>query len=102
MAPRLNGDKDGHDPHDQPRQHDQAEERGAQGANTAVQHRAASGLGRAILLLALRATIGFQPDAQARRLYVDPNLPDWMPTMELSDLRLGAETIDLSLSREGP
>jgi glycogen debranching enzyme len=49
----------------------------------------------------LQAIIGYQPDAPAGKLFIDPALPDWMPTMELSGLRLGDKTIDLSLWREG-
>jgi glycogen debranching enzyme len=49
----------------------------------------------------LQAILGFHPDAPRQRLYVDPCLPDWMPDLELTDLRVGAAVLDLKLWREG-
>ena len=48
----------------------------------------------------LRAMLGFQPDAANGVLYIDPALPDWMPTLELDGLQLGAASFDLKLWRE--
>src|SRR4029077_5807664 len=37
----------------------------------------------------LQAMLGIQPDAPNDRLYVDPDLPGWLPDITLTDLRLG-------------
>jgi glycogen debranching enzyme len=49
----------------------------------------------------LAAVLGLQPDAPNGKLYIDPYLPDWMPDLALRDLRIGMETVDVSLWREG-
>ncbi|HEY2707906.1 MAG TPA: glycogen debranching N-terminal domain-containing protein [Caulobacteraceae bacterium] len=49
----------------------------------------------------LQAIVGFQPDAPAGKLYIDPQLPDWLPDLKLKDLRLGTALVDLSLWRDG-
>ena len=49
----------------------------------------------------LAALIGFQPDAPAGKLYLDPALPDWMPDLKLKDLRLNAKVFDIDFWREG-
>jgi glycogen debranching enzyme len=51
-----------------------------------------------MLVLAL---LGIQPDAPNDRLYVDPWLPDWLPEISLTDLRLGQHVLDLRFVREG-
>jgi glycogen debranching enzyme len=50
----------------------------------------------------LQAMVGFQPHAASRRLYIDPVLPDWLPDLELINLRLGEQVFDIKLWREGP
>jgi hypothetical protein len=45
--------------------------------------------------------LGFQPDAPNKRLFVDPVLPEWLPNLELSDLRVGVEKFDLRFWRDG-
>jgi glycogen debranching enzyme len=50
------------------------------------------------LLLAL---LGLQPDAPHGKLYIDPYLPEWMPDLQLNDLRIGKRAVDLSLQRQG-
>jgi glycogen debranching enzyme len=40
---------------------------------------------------AVRLLLGLQPDVPDGRLYVDPLLPPWCPTLEVSNLRLGGE-----------
>jgi hypothetical protein len=45
---------------------------------------------------------GFQPDAPAGKLYLDPALPDWLPELTVRDLRVGAAVFDLRFSRDGP
>ena len=49
----------------------------------------------------LQALLGLRPDAPRGKLYLDPALPDWMPDMELRDLRLAGKTFDLRFWRDG-
>ncbi len=51
--------------------------------------------------LLMQAMLGIRPDAPNNRLYVDPALPDWLPDITLSDLRLGRRTFDVHFWREG-
>ncbi len=46
----------------------------------------------------LHALIGFQPDAAAGVLYLDPHLPDWLPDLVLSDIAVGDMQFDLRVS----
>lgn len=45
------------------------------------------------------ATLGLQPDAPRRRLYVDPALPPWIDTLVLRNVRVGAQTFDIRFTR---
>lgn len=49
----------------------------------------------------LQILLGFDPDAPAGRLNLDPRLPEWLTRLDLFGLRLGEESFDLSLRREG-
>jgi glycogen debranching enzyme len=49
----------------------------------------------------LQAMLGMHQDAPAGKLYVDPALPDWLPHMTLTDLRLGGQRFDIRFWREG-
>ena len=49
----------------------------------------------------LQAILGLQADAPRRKLYVDPALPDWLPDIEIMDMRVGEQTFDLRFWREG-
>jgi glycogen debranching enzyme len=49
----------------------------------------------------LGAMLGFMPDARHRKLYVDPELPTWLPDLTLLDLRLHRQTFDIRFWREG-
>jgi glycogen debranching enzyme len=49
----------------------------------------------------LQATLGFQPDAPNKRLYVDPWLPTWLPDVTLRGLRLGKTEFDIRFTRAG-
>jgi glycogen debranching enzyme len=49
----------------------------------------------------IRAILGLEADAQANTLYVDPDLPKWLPEITLHNLRLGDETVTLRFWREG-
>ena len=46
-------------------------------------------------------TLGFQPDASAGRLYLDPHLPAWIDDLTISDLSVGAAIYDLRFWRDG-
>jgi glycogen debranching enzyme len=49
----------------------------------------------------IQAILGIQPDAPNNRLYVDPELPSWLPDITLSDLSFGGNTLDIAFRREG-
>jgi glycogen debranching enzyme len=49
----------------------------------------------------LQAILGIQPDAPNDRLYVDPELPAWLPDITLTDLRLGRRHFDIRFRRDG-
>jgi glycogen debranching enzyme len=49
----------------------------------------------------LQAMLGIQPDAPNDTLYVDPDLPAWLPDVTLTDLRLGRRHLDIQFRREG-
>jgi glycogen debranching enzyme len=48
----------------------------------------------------LQMIVGFQPDAPRGRLYLDPALPDWMPELEIRDLRVGRHVFDIRFWRD--
>ncbi len=49
----------------------------------------------------LAMMVGFQPDAAAGMLYLDPALPDWMGELTLRDLRLGEQVFHIRFWRDG-
>ena len=49
----------------------------------------------------LQAMLGIQPDAPNDKLYVDPDLPAWLPDVTLMDLRLGRRHLDIRFRRDG-
>jgi glycogen debranching enzyme len=49
----------------------------------------------------LQALLGFRPDAPHRRLYVDPKLPEWLPDLTVSDLRVGDQLFSIRFERTG-
>ena len=49
----------------------------------------------------LQAMLGLQQDAPRGKLYIDPALPDWLPEITLSDLRLGRRQFDIRFWRDG-
>lgn len=49
----------------------------------------------------IQAILGIQPDAPNNRLYVEPELPSWLPDITLSDLSFGGNTLDIAFRREG-
>lgn len=48
----------------------------------------------------LRTILGLRADAPHGRLYVHPTLPEWLPTIEIQRLRVGASTLNLLFWRE--
>ncbi len=49
----------------------------------------------------LQAMLGLQQDAPRDKLYVDPALPDWLPDVTLTNLRLGQRRFTVRFWREG-
>jgi glycogen debranching enzyme len=49
----------------------------------------------------LQAMLGLQQDAPRGKLYVDPALPDWLPDVTLTDLRLGRQRFEIRFWRNG-
>ncbi len=49
----------------------------------------------------LQAMLGLQQDAPRGKLYLDPALPDWLPDITLTDLRLGRRQFDIRFWRDG-
>ncbi len=47
------------------------------------------------VFLLMQAMLGFQPDAAAGVLHLDPWLPHWLPDLTLRDVRVGTQTFDL-------
>jgi glycogen debranching enzyme len=50
----------------------------------------------------LQAILGLQADAPAGRFYVAPTLPEWLPEIELRQLKVGDSVLHLRFWREGP
>ena len=55
--------------------------------------------GSAFMLL--QAMLGFLRGRAAQRLFVDPDLPDWLPDVTVRDLRVGNTKFDIRFWREG-
>jgi glycogen debranching enzyme len=49
----------------------------------------------------LRTMLGFMPDARRGKLYVDPELPSWLPDLTVIDLRIHGHILDVRFWREG-
>jgi hypothetical protein len=58
----------------------------------------AASLGRR---LRLHSMPGIQPGAPSDRLYVDPALPDWLPDITLTDMKIRRPRFDLRFWRDG-
>jgi hypothetical protein len=48
----------------------------------------------------LQMIVGFQPDAPAGKLYIDPALPVWLPELTIRDLQIGKNVFDLRFWRD--
>ena len=49
----------------------------------------------------LQAILGLEVDAPGGKLFIDPTLPEWLPDVTLSDLRMGNQLFDIRFIREG-
>lgn len=49
----------------------------------------------------LQAILGLQPNAPGERLYVDPELPEWLPDLKIVNLGVGKQKFDIRFFREG-
>ena len=49
----------------------------------------------------LQSMLGIDQDAPRDKLYVDPVLPNWLPDVTLTDLRLGKRRFDIRFWRDG-
>jgi glycogen debranching enzyme len=49
----------------------------------------------------VQAMLGFMPDARRSKLYVDPDLPVWLPDLTVLDLRVHRHTLDIRFWRDG-
>ncbi len=49
----------------------------------------------------LQAILGLQADAPNKRLYVNPDLPKWLPDITLREVSVGNASVDLRFWREG-
>jgi len=52
------------------------------------------------LFCIVQALLGLYPYAPLNLLLVDPHLPDWLPELTVSGLRIGASTVSLKFYRE--
>jgi hypothetical protein len=50
--------------------------------------------------MVVQAILGLRADAPARRLYVLPTLPDWLPEIQLRRLKVGDSLLHLRFWRE--
>jgi glycogen debranching enzyme len=48
---------------------------------------------------AVRVLLGLEPDVPAGRLYLDPALPPWCPTLDVENVRVGAHRIRIHAAR---
>ena len=51
------------------------------------------------VLQMVRTLVGLEPDMPSGRLYVNPALPPWCPTLTLEDLQVGPYRFQLSVVR---
>ncbi|TGV73122.1 hypothetical protein EN792_062180 [Mesorhizobium sp. M00.F.Ca.ET.149.01.1.1] len=49
----------------------------------------------------LQAMLGFQPDAPNGKLYLDPQLPEWLPELTLKDMWVCGKRLAIRIWREG-
>ncbi|HXF82334.1 MAG TPA: glycogen debranching N-terminal domain-containing protein [bacterium] len=69
-----------------------------------VQYREANvpqGWAAGAVIMLLQALLGLRADAPRRRVLLDPHLPEWLPTLTLRGLTVGAARFDLHAWRKG-
>ncbi len=49
----------------------------------------------------LQSMLGLLPDAVAGRVFIDPELPDWLPDVTIRDLTVGAQDFSIRFWRDG-
>jgi glycogen debranching enzyme len=49
----------------------------------------------------LQAMLGLEPDAPNGTLYLDPTLPDWLPSLQIDNMEVGDARVDLTVRRDG-
>jgi len=52
-------------------------------------------------ILAAQLFVGLQPDAPRSRVYLDPWLPPWLPSLALEGVELGDGRLDVTIERSG-
>ena len=53
------------------------------------------------IFMLLRAILGIEPDAPKKLLHLDPTLPDWLPELTISGLRVGHQQLAIRFTGEG-
>ena len=53
------------------------------------------------VFMLVQAMLGLRPNAPAGKLYVDPQLPKWLPDVTLRNVRVGKAVLDLAFRRDG-
>jgi len=53
------------------------------------------------VFMLMQTMLGFMPDAPRGKLYVDPDLPPWLPDLTVTDLRMDQHQFDIRFWREG-
>jgi glycogen debranching enzyme len=53
------------------------------------------------VFMLIQTILGFMPDAPRGKLYVDPELPSWLPELTVLDLRIERHKFDIRFWREG-
>ncbi len=58
-------------------------------------------MGCRFILFLIRTILGLKADASKQQLKVQPNLPDFLPDLELTNLSVGDATVGLRFWRDG-
>ncbi len=53
------------------------------------------------IFMLLRAILGIEPDAPKKLLHLDPTLPDWLPELTITGLRVGHQQLAIRFTGEG-
>ncbi len=55
----------------------------------------------AVPILAVQLLLGLLPDAPSGRCYLQPCLPDWLPLLQVSGIRLAGDDLEVRIRRDG-